>query len=352
MTPILLTAVLFAADAQAQAQAVEKALIAAEPELHRCWERAAADDYRVEGQMALSVTVGPGGKVDKVLVKADSTGQAGLEDCVKRVFDGVRFEGGAFDRGDSVEVPVTFKAESNVTIKAGDAKSFKLNGAQGVAKVLVDQKTARADKASMVWVDLQPGARLVRPSPKGAAFVFVRRGSATVGGQVVGEDDVVIFPDGSAPLIVASNRTELVMLFVPPGPEQSFRAGAKIPEASPGGPAPTIVKRNAAEKHDILDGKGSVVMYVQSGDAAVEKIRLGPGAVLPEHTHDGSAELLYFVGGTGELVVDGDKYPIQGFTAVYVPPGAKHSFTAGENQIDAIQFFTPAGPEQRLKGGK
>ena len=71
---------------------------------------------------------------------------------------------------------------------------------------------------------------------------------------------------------------------------------------------------------------------------------------MAEHVHDGSAELLYVVSGTGELVVDGDKYPIQPFTAVYVPPNTKHSFTAGDSQVDAIQFYTPAGPEQRFRG--
>src|SRR5262249_8914652 len=91
MTPLIFTAVLPAAAAQAQAQAVEKALVAAEPALHRCWEKAAADDFRVQGQIAVSVTVGPTGKAARVAIKADSIGKRELEECVGRAFDGVDF---------------------------------------------------------------------------------------------------------------------------------------------------------------------------------------------------------------------------------------------------------------------
>jgi quercetin dioxygenase-like cupin family protein len=351
MTPLIFVALMAAHDAQAQAQAVEKALVAAEPKLHRCWEQAATDDFRVEGQISVAVTVGDKGKAGKVAVKADSIGQKPLESCVAGAFDDVTF-GDAFAPGDSVEVPVTFKAESNVTVKAGDAKSNKLNGAQGVAKILIDDKTAKADKASLVWIDLQPSARYVRPSPKGMAFIYVRRGRAVFGGQSANEDEVVVLPDGASPLIQASNRTELVILFVPPGAEQAYRTGAKIPEPTVGGPAPKVIATNAAEKHDILGGKGIVWIYVENDQAAVDHLRFEAGAVVPEHTHDGSAELLYFTTGKGELTIDGEKFPVEPFTAAYVPPGAKHSFVAGDRRVEAIQFYTPSGPEQRFKGGK
>jgi len=351
MHALIFVALAFAHDASAQAQAVEKALVVAEPKLHRCWEQAAADDYRVQGQIDLSVTVGDKGKTGKVAVKADSIGKTELESCVSQAFDGVSF-GEAFAPGDSVEVPVTFKAESNVTIKAGDAKSFKLNGAQGMAKVLIDDKTAKADKASMVWVDLQPGARFVRPSPKGMAFIYVRRGRATFAGEAATDDEVVVLGDGAAPLIQASNRTELVILFVPPGAEQAYRTGAKIPEPTTGGPAPKIIETNSAEKHDILGGKGVAWIYVQNDKAAVDHIRFEPGTVIAEHSHDGSAELLYTTQGRGEVTIDGEKFPVEPFTAVYIPAGAKHSFTTGDRRFEAIQFFTPSGPEQRFKGGK
>jgi quercetin dioxygenase-like cupin family protein len=350
MQALIFVALAFAHDASQQAQAVEKALVTAEPKLHRCWERAAADDYRVEGQIDLAVTVGKEGKTGAVAVKADSIGQQPLQDCVSHAFDGVSF-GDAFAPGDKVEVPVTFKAESNVTLKADDAKSYKLNGAQGVAKVLIDEKTAKADKASMTWIDLQPGARWVRPSPKGTAFIYVRRGRATFGGEPANEDEVVVLPDGSAPLVLAGNRAELVMLLVPPGAEQAYRSNGKIPEPT-NGPAPKIIVTNAAEKHDILGGKGVVWIYVQNDQAAVDHIRFEGKTSIPEHSHDGSAELLYVTQGTGQLTVDGETYPVGPFTAVYVPPGAKHSLVVGDRRLEAIQFYTPSGPEQRFKGGK
>jgi quercetin dioxygenase-like cupin family protein len=350
MHALIFVALAFAHDASQQAQAVEKALVTAEPKLHRCWERAAADDYRVEGQINLAVTVGKEGKTGAVAVKADSIGQQPLEDCVSHAFDGVSF-GDAFAPGDQVEVPVTFKAESNVTLKADDAKSYKLNGAQGVAKVLIDEKTAKADKASMTWIDLQPGARFVRPSPKGMAFIYVRRGRATFGGQPANEDEVVVLPDGSAPLIMSTNRAELVMLLVPPGAEQAFRTNAKIPEPVSGGPAPKIITTNASEKHEILGGKGTVWIYVQNDQAAVDHLRLEAKSSVPERSNGGAAELLYVENGTGKLTLDGDTYPLQPFTAIYIPPGSKFSISV-DKRLDAVQFYAPSGPEQRFKGGK
>jgi mannose-6-phosphate isomerase-like protein (cupin superfamily) len=350
ITPVVLVALLGAADASAQAQAVEKALITAEPKLHRCWEQAAADDYRVAGEVDLAVTVGAEGKADKVTVKADSIGKKALEECVSRAFGDARF-GAAFAPGDAVEVPVTFKAESNVTLRADDVKGKALNGAEGTAKVLIDAQTAKAEQASLVWVDLQGGARWVRPSPKGKAFIYVRRGRALFAGQPASSDDVVVLDDGAAPLVTASGHTELLVLFVPPGAEKAYRDGTKIPAPTEGGPPPRIVKLNTVKHLDILGGKGDAWIYVENDAASVAHVRVMAGASLPEHRHDGVGEFVYSTTGTGELTIDGDKYPVGPFTAVYIPPGAKHSFTVSSGgRVELIQFYAPSGPEQRYKG--
>ena len=38
---------------------------------------------------------------------------------------------------------------------------------------------------------------------------------------------------------------------------------------------------------------------------------------------------------------------------MYLPPGVRHAFkTTSQEPVEAVQFYTPSGPEQRFKGGK
>jgi quercetin dioxygenase-like cupin family protein len=351
ITPVILIALALGhADASAQAQAVEKALVSAEPKLHRCWEAAAANDFKVEGKIDLTVVVGAQGKADKVAVRADSIGQRPLADCVVKAFADASF-GNAFAPGDSVEVPVTFKSEPNVTVKAEDVSEIALKGVQGTAKVLIDKLTAGADKASLVVYTLAQSSRMVRPRASGAAFIYVRRGNIKIGSFVARDDDVVVLPDGSAPAMMTALTTELDVLYVPPGGEQDHRAGKPVPQPT-AGPEPRLVKANEAHKYEILGGKNTARIYVENSAASVTRLRITPGTAIPEHAHAGSAEVIYVTEGKGELTVDGEKYPVGPFTAIYIPPGAKHAFVAADRDVKAIQFYTPSGPEQRFKDGR
>src|SRR5262249_1809159 len=144
--------------------------------------------------------------------------------CVEKAFGDVTF-GDAFADGDQVEVPVTFEAEPNSTVKAGDVTAQKLKGAHGIAKVLIDPKSAGSDKASLVWMNVDAGATLVRPG-KGMAFIYVIRGRAKFGKVAAQADDVIVLDDGAAPAIKPGMKTEMLMLFVPAGAEQAYREGA------------------------------------------------------------------------------------------------------------------------------
>src|SRR5262249_23593590 len=154
--------------------------------------------------------------------------------------------------------------------------------------------------------------------------------------------------DGAAPAIKPGMKTEMLMLFVPAGAEQAYREGA-APAKPTDGAAPRLVKHNDAHKYDILDGKGSARIYVENDKAAVDYVRFEAGAPIPDHAHDGSDEIIYIYEGKGELTLDGQKLPIGPTTAIYIPPGAKHSLVVSDQQIQAIQFYTPSGPEQRFK---
>jgi quercetin dioxygenase-like cupin family protein len=115
----------------------------------------------------------------------------------------------------------------------------------------------------------------------------------------------------------------------------------------------------AAPTHVIADGKGTatLLMGTQQGarDAAVTWLVLSPGASVPEHAHETSAEILYIHEGRLELVANGQALAAGAGDVVHIPAGVKHSARVVERflPVRAVQVYVGPGPEQRfLKGEK
>lgn len=234
------------------------------------------------------------------------------------------------------------------TVHTDEIRPAAIRGTAAVVRVLFDENAPARRQASLSLVEIPAGARWQREGATGAAIAYVRSGQATIGKQAIGEGDVLVFPDGSARLVRASLRTELLLLLMPPGAEAAYAKGARLPTAEIGG-EPAVYKPTTAAL-PILKGQGEVSILFDSGPASVQKLRLSAGATVPEHTHEREAEILWTRTGSGELRVDGRSHPVKPGTAIYIPPGARHSFTAGATQaVETIQFYAPAGPEQRFK---
>jgi TonB family protein len=337
------------ADDEAQARAVSEALAAVGPRLHRCWERSAAADYRAEGKVDLKLTIGPGGKVSTVELRGSSVGREDLEACALAAFRAVGF-GDAFAPGDAVEIPVTFKAEPNVTVRVDDAPPIA-RGPRASVRVLIDPLTAAATQASLTLVELKPGAAFSPPG-QGVATVYVLSGRARAGADALAPGDALLYPDGGilSP-VQATARTELLLLLTPPGGEEIYRSGASsAPLGAATKPPARRVASASAHRYPILGGKGAVEILVEEAPAAVSRLTIGGGAAVPEHVHAKEAELLFILAGKGQMTVDGQTYPVEPRMAIHVPAGARHAFTAGDAEVRAIQLYAPSGPEQRFKG--
>lgn len=80
------------------------------------------------------------------------------------------------------------------------------------------------------------------------------------------------------------------------------------------------------------------------------RISLKNDTKVPEHNHLDSDEYLYFTKGGGVLIIEDVTYKIEDGSAVYIPRGAKHSYSNDSGHtVHAIQIYTPAGPEERFK---
>ncbi len=327
------------------AKAVEAALVAAEPKLHRCWEKAAADDYRVEGEIGVRVVVGDGGVAKSVDPRGDTTKKPPLVACVRAAFAGARLDG--FADGDSVEIPVVFKAEPNRTIRAADVTAW--HGRKISARVLVDARSAGAEKASLVLLDVAPGGDVNLPPVDATAVLFVADGQVKSSGKLLDVGDAVLAPPRAAVALTSTGGAKVLALYTPPGAEARYRGGRAAAVKSAG--AGKLHTAAAATSYPLAGGKGRVRMVVaDAAEAYAGWIELQPRAAVPEQANQKEAEILYVLAGAGDMTIDGQAYPVEPGMAIHVPPGAIHGFRVTSTMpVEAVQFFAPSGPEKRFK---
>jgi quercetin dioxygenase-like cupin family protein len=156
---------------------------------------------------------------------------------------------------------------------------------------------------------------------------------------------------GVARDVQAASDVHAVIVIVPGGREGSARAGAlstrELGDAKPTG-APIILPAAKAKQY----GPATLI-----AEPALTKapaiyggiIELAAGTTVGEHVHTRETELLYILGGAGTMTVGDTKLAVTPTTVVQVPPNTKHTFTATA-AVRAVQFYSPAGPEQRFKG--
>jgi quercetin dioxygenase-like cupin family protein len=76
---------------------------------------------------------------------------------------------------------------------------------------------------------------------------------------------------------------------------------------------------------------------------------LKPGAVVPQHIHADSDEILVFSQGGGELIVDGKVHKVREGQTYFIPRGVKHSYS-NRSKFTAkfVQIYNPSGPEKKF----
>lgn len=75
---------------------------------------------------------------------------------------------------------------------------------------------------------------------------------------------------------------------------------------------------------------------------------LKPGEEIGEEVHEAIDQVLAFVGGEGEAVIEGERSPVRAGTVVVIPGGTRHNFL---NKGDApLKLFTVYTPPEHLDG--
>jgi putative monooxygenase len=348
--PILL---LWAQAESARADAAAAVLAKAQPVLHRCVERAGAEDFRQAiGSVTLAVTVGEGGRPARIEARAPS-GDPKLIACASEAFRGLEF-GAPFVAGDSLELPLRFAGEPNLTVRLEDV-AFRPTGAKARGQALITPASAMAEQGSLGHVVVERGGTW-RAFVEHGMTLYVVGGEATLEGHkapiVRGN---VILGTAQTGLWFRQRGAEPFEVVFLERPSRNGLPSQKAPR--PRKPIALVGVYSAADKpvNVIAGGKGRARVLMTAPLAigvAVTELALDPGGQVPEHQHAGEAEILFVTRGAGTLRVDGENIPIAAGMAVHLPPAVKHAFQVTSTEpFEAVQFYAPAGPERRFLPG-
>jgi quercetin dioxygenase-like cupin family protein len=345
-----------AADAQAEAAerlaAIQKAMNELDEAAQGCWAAAAAIRFDVEGDLVATIEIERGGA--RAAVARDTTRSPQLTACVVALLGAYRWAPPL--HGHAIQLPFRFRAPAGQSVIDRRLVPWSTQGAVRVA-VLLDELNTGAAAASMLEVAIAPGASTgVRIADRAELWFFLT--PAVVGARAVAAGDALYVPARAARAVAAPGGAEAraVLVVVPGGREGAARAGA-LPTPLASGPAarsPAPVHLPAAGARRYPRPAGAVTIYAEptlvgERTLAATVIELPAGGAIPEHAHATEAELVYVLAGSGTMTLDGVRLPIAPTSAVQIPPGTRHAVTAAAD-LRAVQIYTPAGPEQRVKG--
>ncbi len=100
---------------------------------------------------------------------------------------------------------------------------------------------------------------------------------------------------------------------------------------------------------------GSIKWLVTPSTTPGARLTFGEVSIMPgrghsRHNHEGAEEVLYFLSGVGEQVVDdGEPFKVQAGDAIFIPDGVFHStLNTGWEPMRVIALYNPGGAELGL----
>jgi quercetin dioxygenase-like cupin family protein len=354
--------------------AIEKAVNDTQAARHECWAFAAADDFRLAGRIVLRLTFAATDSAAVEVIR-DQPGDPRLRQCLVQLYEAYVWPR-VFEPGQAIELPFDFQApDAQYTVAARYVEPAVLAEGKLEVAVLIDEKNSGNGAGALSTLILSDGMEVPLHRHSSTELLFVKSGQGLVyglGGREnavrVGPGHGIYIPAGTAHGFVhqGDEPIKLVQLYTPAGPEKRFKGGpdvgtTPVSEAEARRPArghrlPIVVKKPS--EHTIAGGDARVAIYFEqsvTGDkaASMSVFTARPGARVPPHRHAAESEILLVLRGAGVMTVLGESYPIEPMTAVQVPANIEHGFeVTGDEPVEAIQFYTPAGPEQRFKGSK
>lgn len=322
-----------------------------------CWAVAAASErFDIEGTLRARITIGTANVGIEIV--EDTIRNAGLKTCMTKLLMGYRWAPPLYDQ--TIELPFQIKAPADGQ-NVIDRNLVPWNGQGKVSlAVLLDDANSGNDALSLFELAVQSGGSTgMRIADRPEVWYFL--GPATIGAvgsdgkrTVAAGDMAFVAKGGAREIIATAGDVHAVIAIVPGGKEGSARAGA-LPtrELTSIRAAPVGAMLFPAAKAKTF---GPATMYIEPATLtntplSAEILALPAGAQVAEHVHANETEVLYVLEGSGTMTVKGVALAVTPTSVVQIPPNTKHAFSA-TTAVRAVQFYTPAGPEQRFKKAK
>lgn len=353
-----------------QIAAIAKAINEFSPAVHTCWARGAADDFHLEGRVVLSVEIAADGP-STVRVSEETVDDALLLDCLVQLWADYRWPE-VFAAGDTIVLPpFEFVApDAQYSVASAHVATHSLADDKLQVQVLLDKANTGNGSAALSYLTIRDGLEVGLHSHDSVEILFLMSGSGRLTGAAGNVEltpgSAVYVPKGSVHGFVqtGSEPAEFLQLYAPGGAEARFKdpshSEGTTPHTGPipkRGPKPIVRKALAVDAYDILGGKGQVRLMFDLEDtgpsegAYIGALTAQPQAAVPPHRHAESSEYLFIIEGQGEMRVSGQELFVQPGDAIQIPANVEHSVTVvGTEPLKALQFYRPAGPEQRFKG--
>jgi mannose-6-phosphate isomerase-like protein (cupin superfamily) len=203
-------------------------------------------------------------------------------------------------------------------------------GNEATSAPSAEAKDAGSSGLSVEFADLP----IAIPTPCAEIAIAMVSGSGSALGEKLAAGDVLVVRQPAALEVKGTGVAVRVV-----GPERS--------------------KKCTAEKHvvrvtpDVVWAKGAFHARLQVGEKQQSSFYLGRlegTAPVAEHVHKGTWEILAAVDAAGTFVIDGKDVRVGPRQVVVIPPDTKHAWKPdpGHGSLQAVQIYSPPGPEQRF----
>jgi quercetin dioxygenase-like cupin family protein len=341
--------------------AIQKTINETAPARNMCWELGAADNFRLAGTVVLRMTFVENEPTPEVALVSDDTRDKVLTDCLQAVYRKFHWPM-VFEPGQQVELPFGFHhPDEQYTVHFDNVLVSRED--RFTSRVLLAEANTGNDGVLLTHVRVGGGRDLdLQLNDETTEILTVLDGSGKVyagiskKGTKLAPGSVVYVKKTHAFKIVPDDAGIELLVFNTPG-----RFDGRAPTGKDKGAVrkskPLVAAIADAKAYEIAGGKASVSIVFDASSAKDGAAYMGAftgqaGLAVPMHTHPTETEVLYVLEGGGVMTVAGAEYPVIAGHAIQIPPATEHSFTAGDDGIKAVQYYTPSGPEQRFKGTK
>jgi mannose-6-phosphate isomerase-like protein (cupin superfamily) len=324
--------------------------------LHGCFRRVLAVDRKRGGTLFVKVTMGRGDSVKAAGAERDGLGHREAVRCVLGWVRGWTLHGAGAagaGQGSEITIPLSFRpSPRQFAIHVEDVAEVPFG--QGRVKVLLSERNAGAQRASLVQLRLDGKVRL--PGRTGVdQGVLIVSGKGRLEHRARGKTRRVALRKGTAAWIppraavTLGGELEALLLYSPGGIERSFVKKSSPPTGEL--PLRPVVAHLARVK-PVAAGRAAkawpllTARRLRHRRLAVGLLSIEAGIRRVERPSASRAEVLYILEGRAEADLGGLRRSIRAGDAIYLPAG-KSLVLKVEQKLTAWRILVP-GPKGRL----